>query len=164
MVEAGGALYLSLKVLHIFGVVVFLGGLLQAVYWKMTADRTADPAYVTGVHRRIRRLDAQWIGPGALVTFAAGYIMVRGFGRRIASTPFALWGLILMFIALGLWYFGMRRNGDLLVDEAQAAWDNREPLSKAYATRSVVWLGFAFAAVALVVLVAVFMIFRFPGP
>ena len=161
--EVGGALYLTLKVLHIFGVVFFLGGLVAALHWKLGADRSGDAGFAARVHRRIRKMDAHLVGPGALVTFAAGYAMVRGFGSRIAERPFALWGLILMFTALAFWYFGMRRVGDQLAEEAEAAHANGEPLSKGYAGRSVLWLTFAFLATGLVAAVAVMMVFRYPG-
>lgn len=164
MAEVGGGLYLTLKVLHLLGVVFFLGGLVTALYWKLAADRSADAGFAARVHRRIRKMDAHLIGPGALLTFVAGYAMVRGFGRRIGETPFALWGLILMFTALALWYFGMRRLGDKLADEAEAASLNREALPQAYASRSVGWLALAFMVVGLVAAVAAMMVFKYPGP
>ena len=163
-VADAGTLYATLKVLHILGVVAFLGGLGGALYWKLSADRSGDAAFAAAVHRRIRKMDRHLVGPGALVTFVAGYAMVRGFGRRIAETPFALWGLILMFTALALWWFGMRPLGEKLADEAEAARDNREPLSPSYGGRSVAWLAFAFLAVGLVAAVAAMMVFKFPGP
>lgn len=164
MPQVGDALYLTLKLLHILGVVFFLGGLVLALYWKLSADRTADPLYAARVHQRIRKMDGHIIGPGALVTFAAGYIMLRGFGERIAQHPFALWGLILMFTALAFWHFGMRRMGDALVVEAEAAAANREALTTAYGKRSVAWIANASVAILLVVAVAVMMVFKLPGP
>ena len=164
MPEVGDALYLTLKLLHILGVVAFLGGLVLALYWKVGADRSGDPLFASRVHARIRRADAHLVGPGALVTFAAGYLMVRAFGSRIAERPFALWGLILMFTALAFWYFGMRRLGDQLVVEAEAAAANREPLTPAYGKRSVAWLACASVAILLVGAVTVMMGFTLPGP
>ncbi|HWH07733.1 MAG TPA: DUF2269 family protein, partial [Candidatus Thermoplasmatota archaeon] len=103
------------------------------------------------------------VGPGALLTFVGGYAMVRFLGGRIAQHAFVLWGLILMFLALGLWYFGMRRLGDALADEAEAAERNRQPLSTAYGKRSVGWLAYGGGAVLLVLTVVVLMVFRLPG-
>lgn len=155
---------MTLKLLHLLGVVAFVGGLAMAIYWKLAGDRSNDPLFAARVHARIRRADAHVVGPGALVTFAAGYIMLRGFGERIAQHPFALWGLILMFTALGFWYFGMRRLGDALVVEAESAAANRQPLTPLYAKRSVGWLACAVAALLLVVAVAVMMVFKLPAP
>src|SRR5439155_18029104 len=113
--------------------VLFLGGLATGVYWKLGADRSNDPAFAARVHRRLRRADARIVGPGALVTFAAGYSMIRFYGSRIAEKPVALWGLILMFAALALWYFGMRRLGEGLAAEAEACEAGPQPLSPVYA-------------------------------
>lgn len=164
MPQVGDALYLTLKVAHLLGVVAFLGGLAMAAYWKVAADRSGDPGHAARVHRRIRKMDKHVIGPGALVTFAAGYAMVRAFGSRIAERPFALWGLILMFAALGVWYFGQRRLTDKLAAEAEALEAHRQPLSPAYGKLSVAWLACGATAIGLVVLVAVMMVFRLPGP
>lgn len=161
--EIGDNLYRTLKLLHILGVVGFLGGLVTALYWKLGADRTGDAGFVARVHQRLRKADDRIIGPSALVTFAAGYIMVRGVGERIATTPFALWGLILMFLALGLWYLGMRRLQAGLAEEAESARAANQPLSRDYAKKSAAWVMCAFGAIALVVLVAILMIFRIPG-
>lgn len=163
MAQVGDGFYLALKLLHLLGVVAFLGGLALGLYWKLAADRSGDPLFAARVHARVRRMDKHVVGPGALATFAAGYLMIRAFGSRISERPFALWGLILMFASLGLWYFGMRRLGDALVAEAEACAANRQPLTPLYARRSVAWLACAAGAVALVVAVAVMMVFRWPG-
>lgn len=143
---------------------VFLGAILLALYWKVGADRSGDPAFAARVHKRLRQADAQLVGPSALVTFAAGYAMVRFLGGRIADHAFVLWGLIGLFSALGLWYFGMRRVGDSLAAEADACFANRQPLTQAYAKQSAVYVLTAAGAVALTVLTAVLMVFRLPGP
>lgn len=68
-----------------------------------------------------------------------------------------------MFAALGLWYFGMRRVGDALADEAEAAERNRQPLAQAYAKRSVAWLACGGGAVLLVLVVVILMVFQLPS-
>lgn len=163
MAEVGGTLYLTLKLLHILGVVAFLGGLSLALYWKIAADRSGDPLFASRVHARIRKTDAHVTGPGALVTFAAGYAMVRGFGSRIGETPFALWGLILMFASLAVWYFVMRRLADQLVVDAESAAAKRAPLDAAYAKRSAAWVLAASVAILLVVTVTIMMVFKLPS-
>lgn len=160
---SGDTMYATLKTLHIFGVILFLGGLLASLYWKLAADRLANAHFSALVHRRIRGMDRHFVGPGALVTFVAGYVMVRGFGRTIGNTPFALWGLILMFLALAFWWFGLRNVGETLAQEAAIADANDEPLGQVYAQKSVLWLALAFLAVGLVAAVAVMMVFKFPG-
>lgn len=156
-------MYLPLRTVHLLGVVLFLGGLLMALLWKLAADRSGDPAFAARVHRTLRKMDGRVIGPGALLTFAGGYAMVRFLGGRIANHAFVLWGLILMFLALALWYFGMRRLGDGLAEEAEVAERNRAPLPQAYGKRSVAWLLYGGGAVLLVLVVVILMVFRLPG-
>lgn len=162
--DPGHPLYLPLRLLHILGAMAFVGGLGLALWWKLQADRSGDPAFAARVHGRLRRMDGQIIGPAALLTFAAGYAMVRFLGGRIAHHGFVLWGLIGMFLALALWYFGMRRLSDQLEDEADAALANRQPLSRDYARKSAAWVASAGGAVALVLVVVVLMVFRLPAP
>lgn len=156
-------LYLPLRTVHLLGVALFLGGLATALLWKLSADRSGDAGFAARAHRTLRRMDARVVGPGALLTFAGGYAMVRVLGGRIAQHAFVLWGLVLMFAALALWYFGMRRLGDALADEAEAAERGRRPLDAAYAKRSVAWLACGGGAVLLVLVVLVLMVFRLPG-
>lgn len=163
MHDPASPFYLPLKALHILGAMLFVGGLGTALYWKLSADRSNDPSFAAGVHKRLRKADAHLIGPGAIVTFAAGYIMVRFLGGRIAQHGFVLWGLILMFLALALWYLGMRRLGDQLVVEAESAAAARKPLPHDYAKKSAAWVGLASASVALVVLVVILMVFKLPS-
>ena len=155
MHDPGHPLYLPLRLLHILGAMVFLGALVVALWWKLGADRAGDAAFAAKTHRRLRQMDGQIIGPAAIVTFAAGYAMVRFLGGRIAQHLFVLFGLIFLFAALGLWYFGMRYAGEALADATA--------LDADYAKRSAIWVGSAGLAVALVVLAAVFMVFRLPS-
>lgn len=161
--DPGHPLYLPLRLLHILGAMVFLGALVVALWWKLAADRSGDPAFAARTHRALRRLDGQIVGPAALVTFAAGYAMVRFLGGRIAQHMFVLFGLIWLFLALGLWYFGMRGLGDKLAGDAEAAEGARQPLGAEYARRSAAWIGCAGGAALLVVVAAIFMVFRLPS-
>lgn len=163
MHDVGSPLYLPLRLLHILGAMLYLGGLVGALAWKLLADRSNDPAFAARVHRTMRKLDGIWIGPSALVTFAAGYAMVRFLGGRILQHMFVLWGLILLFLSLGLWFFGMRHTGASLADEAEACAANRQPLTRDYARRSATWVLMAGLAVLLVIATAVMMVFRLPS-
>ncbi|HVM44347.1 MAG TPA: DUF2269 family protein [Candidatus Thermoplasmatota archaeon] len=163
MHDPGHPLYLPLRLLHILGAMIFLGALVVALWWKLGADRSGDAGFAARTHRRLRQMDGQIVGPAALVTFAAGYAMVRFLGGRIAQHAFVLFGLIWLFSALGLWYLGMRNLGDKLATEAESADASRQPLSMDYAKRSAAWVACAAGAIFFVVLAAVFMVFRIPG-
>lgn len=163
MHDTASPLYLPLRLLHILGAMLFLGALSIALWWKLGADRAGDAGFAARTHRRLRAMDGQIVGPTALVTFAAGYAMVRFLGGRIAQHGFVLTGLILMFLALGLWYFGMRNLGVALAEMAESAEAARQPLGADYARKSAAWVLCAGGAVALVVLTAIAMVFRLPS-
>lgn len=155
--------YPWLRLVHILAAMTFLGALVTALWWKLGIDRQMDAAFAARTHRRLRQLDGQILGPAALVIFASGYPMVRFFGGRIAEHLFVLFGLIFLFLALGLWYLGMRSLGDKLGEEAESAEARREPLGRDYARHSAAWVACAGGAVFFVVLAAVFMVFRLPS-
>ena len=158
-----GMLWPVLRFLHILGAMLFLGALATGLWWKLGADRAGDPGFAARVHRRLRKLDGQLIGPSALVVFATGYAMVRFFGGRIAQHMFVLFGLIWLFLALALWYLGMRNVGDKLAQDAESADAARQPLGRDYGRRSAAWVACAGGAVFFVVLAAMFMVFRLPS-
>lgn len=155
MHDPGHPFYLPLRLLHILGAMVFLGALVVALWWKIGADRTGDLAFATRTHQRLRKLDGQLVGPAAILTFAAGYAMVRFLGGRIAQHMFVLFGLIFMFAALGFWYFGMRNAGEKLA--------NATALDADYAKKSALYVASAGLAIGFVVLAAVFMVFKLPS-
>jgi len=161
--DAAPAIYAGLRLLHILAAMTFLGSLVTALWWKLGVDRAMDAAFAARTHRRLRMLDGQVLGPAAVVVFATGYPMVRFFGGRISEHMFVLFGLIFLFLALGLWYFGLRNLGDKLAQDAESAEGRRAPLDREYAKRSAAWVGCAAGAIFFVVLAAVFMIFRLPG-
>jgi uncharacterized membrane protein len=161
--DPGHPLYLPLRLLHVLGAMVFLGALLVALWWKLGVDRSGDAAFAARTHRRLRKLDGQVIGPAAILTFAAGYAMVRFLGGRIAQHTFVLLGLILMFLALALWYGGMRNLGEKLVVDAESAEAQRAPLSAQYARRSAGYVACAAGAALLVVVTAAIMVYGSAG-
>lgn len=161
--DLGHPLYLPLRSLHVLGAMAFLGALLVALWWKLRADRSGDPAFAARSHRQLRKLDGQVIGPAALATFAAGYAMVRFLGGRIAEHAFVLIGLVTLFLALGLWYFGMRNLGEKLAVDAESAEAARQTLGAEYAKRSAAWVGCAVVAVLLVVATVFVMVYGSAG-
>jgi uncharacterized membrane protein len=163
MHDVTNPLYLPLRFLHILGAMLFLGGLVAALAWKLLADRSNDPAFAARAHRTMRKLDGIWIGPSALLTFAAGYAMIRFLGGKILQHAFVLWGLVLLFASLGLWFFGMRHAGAKLAEEAEACEANKQPLTRAYATKSAQFVLSALLSILLVVVTAILMVFRLPS-
>jgi uncharacterized membrane protein len=152
--------FLPLRFVHIVGAMALLGALLCYLVLKVQADRSGDPGHASRTHRGFRRADDVLIAPAALAVFAGGYSIIRFLGSKIAEHWFAIWGLILFFVALGFWYFGVRRLNKRLAEEADACAVQKQPLSTAYGAMSVAWLACASLAVLALLVAAFVMVFR----
>lgn len=154
-----------LTLVHFVAVAILLGGLSAQAAWKTIADRSRDPRRIADAHDSLITLDRWFTGPSALVTFATGYGIIRvlgAFGGSIAGAPWALWGLILLFAMLAIWYFVLRPTAHKLADLADDAVAKGENLGKEYGSRSATWLAAWGVAVALILVVAALMVFK-PG-
>jgi len=152
-------LYLSLKALHVLGVVLFLGNIITGVFWKRHADRDGD--------LRVRaRVLAGIIASDRLFTLpAVGLIIVTGIANALMAhlpllgTPWIAWGIGL-FLLSGM-VFSMR-VGPLqkkLLANVEAgisgSWDRA-----AYEELSRRWLFWGWAAIAAPVVVVFLMVFK----
>ena len=43
----------TLKLLHLLGVILFLGNILVTAWWKIAADRTRNPAVIAHAQRQV---------------------------------------------------------------------------------------------------------------
>lgn len=69
--------YLWLKVIHIFGVVIFLGNIIVTGWWKNMADRTKNPQIIAFAQRQVTLTDFIFTGGGVAVLFIAGRLNVH---------------------------------------------------------------------------------------
>lgn len=64
--------YLWLKVVHIFGVVIFLGNIIVTGWWKNMADRTKNPQIIAYAQRQVTLTDFIFTAGGAMILLIAG--------------------------------------------------------------------------------------------
>ena len=93
--------YLWLKVLHLVGVVLFLGNIIVTGWWKVMADRTRDGRIVAFAQRQVTLTDYVFTLGGVLLVLASGLANVQLHGLSYASHPWLVWGMGL-FIASGV--------------------------------------------------------------
>lgn len=87
-------------VLHILGVVIFLGNIIVTAVWKVLADRTRDPAVVSYAQRLVTITDVAFTATGAALIAISGGAMADDFGG-VSGEPWLTWGVAL-FIASGV--------------------------------------------------------------
>ena len=98
--------YLTLKLIHIFGVVVFLGNIIVTGVWKGMADRTRRVEVVAFGQRLVTLTDFVFTGLGAAIVLLTGLMMTQTLGWGIWRTLWLQWGVGL-FLASGLIWVGV---------------------------------------------------------
>jgi uncharacterized membrane protein len=94
-----GSMYLFLKLLHIFAVVLFLGNIIVGVFWKAIADKSRDPRLMAFAMDGIIRSDRVFTMPGVFLILIGGF-GAAGIGRLpMLGTPWILWSIILFTIS-----------------------------------------------------------------
>lgn len=91
----------TLKILHVFGVVIFLGNIIVTGWWKVMADRTGNPAIIAFAQRQVTLTDWVFTASGVLIVLVAGFGMVAHMGAEILQQTWLVWGLGL-FVASGV--------------------------------------------------------------
>lgn len=151
--------YLLLKSLHVLGVVLFLGNVITAVFWKRHADRSGDLAVRAQVLAGIIASDRLFTLPTVGVIIVTGIANALLVHLPIFGTPWIAWGLGLFLLA-GL-VFSMR-VGPLqkkLLSNVEAGrsgdWDRA-----AYEKLSREWLAWGWVATGAPLIVVFLMVFK----
>ena len=97
-------MYLVLKLLHLCGVVMFLGNITVGIFWKIFADRSRNMTIMASTIDGIIAADRVFTIPGVVLLIVAGIAATFAGGIPILSTGWVLWGLGL--IVLGGLAFG----------------------------------------------------------
>jgi uncharacterized membrane protein len=156
---SGSVLYLVLKVVHLFAVVMFLGNITTGVFWKEHADRSKDPRIIAHVISGIIAADRWFTVPGVLVIVAAG-ISAAIIGRLpLLRTGWIFWSLVLFTlsgIAFMGWLAPIQRRMVRVMEAGAASgtpdWNAYRRLSRGWAFWGAVALLLPLAAMVLMVL------------
>ncbi|MBV8281818.1 MAG: DUF2269 family protein [Candidatus Eremiobacteraeota bacterium] len=146
-------MYLILKLVHVAGVVLFLGNITVGVFWKHISDRSRNPAIMAFTIDAIIAADRVFTIPGVLIVLAGGLGAAYVGGIPILSTGWLLWGLI-AFILSGLAFGPLSRTQRKLSAAAHAG-----DLSE-YDRLSKSWDLWGFIALALPIVAFVLMILK----
>jgi uncharacterized membrane protein len=87
--------------LHILGVVLFLGNIIVTALWKVLADRTKDPPVVAYAQRLVTITDICFTATGVVLIIVAGQVLADDYGGVFSGPAWLTWGWSL-FIASGV--------------------------------------------------------------
>ena len=99
MILAGGAMYLTLKSLHVLAVVLFLGNIITGMFWRFHAERSRDPKYIGLTFEGITRSDRVFTIPGVLLIIGSGIWGAIEGGLPLLRTGWILWSLVLFALS-----------------------------------------------------------------
>ncbi|MGI8852490.1 MAG: DUF2269 family protein [Methyloceanibacter sp.] len=93
--------YLAFKVVHILGVVLFLGNIIVTGVWKVLADNTGDPRTIAYAQNLVTLTDWIFTAGGVVLILIGAYGMVWVAGLNPLGPAWLIWGQSL-FIASGI--------------------------------------------------------------
>ncbi len=95
--------YAILKVLHVMGVVLFVGNIIVTAVWKGMADRTGRPEVVGFAQRLVTLTDWVFTFPGVMLVLLAGLAMAQVAGLSTTETSWIWHGLVLFTLSGVIW-------------------------------------------------------------
>jgi uncharacterized membrane protein len=133
-------MYLTLKFLHIVGVILFLGNITTGVFWKAHADRSRDPRLIAHVLDGIIRSDRLFTIPGVAIIVVSGMAAAIIGGIPLLRTAWVAGGISL-FIFAGIAFMArvaplqrqMLALARAAADSASFDWPRYEKLSRGWA-------------------------------
>jgi uncharacterized membrane protein len=91
--------YLVWKLLHVLGVVLFVGNITTGILWKVHADRTRNPALIAHACAGLTRSDRFFTMPGVALIVIAGIVAAITGNFPILGTGWILWSIALLTIS-----------------------------------------------------------------
>jgi uncharacterized membrane protein len=95
--------YEAFKVVHLFGVVVFLGNIIVTALWKVMADRTGDPRIIAYAQRLVTLTDCIFTAGGVALILVGAYGMAAVAGLDLRGTTWLVWGQALLVASGVIW-------------------------------------------------------------
>jgi len=96
-------LYTAFKVIHLLGVVLFLGNIIVTALWKSLADRTREPRVIAYAQHLVTVTDWVFTAGGVLLLVIGAYGMVATGGLDPFGTPWLLLGQALLLASGVIW-------------------------------------------------------------
>jgi uncharacterized membrane protein len=96
-------MYLAFKVIHLLGVVLFLGNIIVTAVWKALADQTREPRTIAYAQRLVTVTDWIFTLSGVVLILVGGYGMVASAGLYPLGQTWLVWGQGLFIASAIIW-------------------------------------------------------------
>ena len=91
----------AFKVVHLFGVILFLGNIIVTGVWKVLADRTGEPRVIAYAQRLVTLTDWIFTAGGVALILIGAYGMAAVGHLDLRGPTWLVWGQA-MFVASGV--------------------------------------------------------------
>jgi uncharacterized membrane protein len=91
--------YLVWKLVHVLGVILFVGNITTGILWKVQADRTRNPELIAHACAGLTRSDRFFTMPGVLLLVLAGILAAISGNFPILGTGWIFWSIVLITIS-----------------------------------------------------------------
>ena len=152
-------MFLALRLLHLVGVILFVGNIVTAALWKVRADASGDLRAIAYAQRGVMFADYVFTAPGAALIVVTGVWLANLSGRNIFATGWLLTALVLLLISLLIWLLELlpiQRRMIRVADEAVRAGQ----LDSEYKQLTLRWTIFGIAATILPLVNVYLMVFK----
>lgn len=94
--------YTTIKAIHIFGVILFIGNIVVTAFWKTFADRTRELGIVRYATRMVNLADVVFTAGGIAIIMATGHMMTPAHGG-VMQAEWIRWSYLLLVGSGVIW-------------------------------------------------------------
>lgn len=95
--------YTVFKIIHVLGIVLFLGNIIVTGVWKFFADKTRNAAVIGFAQRLVTLTDWIFTFGGVILILIGGYGMATVAGYNLRSTSWLVWAQSIFFASGIIW-------------------------------------------------------------
>lgn len=92
----------TIKAIHIFGVILFVGNIIVTAFWKAFADRTRELGIIRYATRMVNLTDIFFTAGGIAILMATGHLMAPAYGG-VMQTEWIRWSYLLVLGSGAIW-------------------------------------------------------------
>ena len=92
-------IYLFLKLIHVFAVIIFMGNIITGLFWMRQADKTGNYSIISFTMKGIIASDRWFTIPGVVIITAAGFSAAIQGGLPLLRTGWIFWSIILFTLS-----------------------------------------------------------------
>jgi uncharacterized membrane protein len=95
--------YEAFKVIHLFGVILFLGNIIVTGVWKVLADRTGEPRIIAYAQRLVTLTDWIFTAGGVALILIGAYGMAAVGHLDLRGSAWLVWGQAMLAASGAIW-------------------------------------------------------------